>query len=108
MPYRTPSMFGYVMFHLQLITQHLHPDLPFSSSLAFGTPTICDFSATLSRGCWCWCCSTAAFLASTTRRTINAKVSSTLTFDFALVSINPIPLALAHVSPSAEEMILWL
>jgi len=75
----------------------------FSSSTPFLMASWC-FSGIPFECCWFW----AAFLASTTRRTINANVSSMLTFNFALVSMNPIPCARAHASPSEEEIALWL
>jgi hypothetical protein len=98
-----PLFHGSTFFNSQEIMQHLqHPDPPSRSSVTFFASRLLPrFSVIVAN---CCCCCSAAFLASTTRRTIRLNVSSTFTFNFALVSINPIPLVLAHERPSADEI----
>ncbi len=96
--YHNPTPFHIMIQHLQ------HPESLSCFSTSVRTSALLRFSDG-PRNCGF---SSAAFLASTTRRTIRLKVSSIFTLSFALVSMKPIPRVRAHVKPSAEETARWL
>lgn len=89
----------------QQMIQHLqHPESLSWFLTSFRTSALLRLSGGPSNGGF----SSAAFLASTTRRTIRLKVCSIFTLSFALVSMKPMPRVRAHVKPSAEEIARWL